>query len=165
MLRLGCVSVYRALMYGSCKCMRGSFTGTSNTYISGMHLCCSVLQCVAVCCSVLQCVAVCFSVFTRAIHTSPKLREGSFECIHGSCECMWGSLKVCEVLWSVCKALLSICRALLSICRALLSVCRALFFSLTTSLKCTEGSFECTLTPTPIFTHPHQHQHPLRESC
>ena len=26
------------------------------------HVCCSVLQCVAVCCSVLQCVAVCCSV-------------------------------------------------------------------------------------------------------
>jgi len=29
------------------------------------HLCCSVLQCVAVCCSVLQCVAVCCSVLQR----------------------------------------------------------------------------------------------------
>jgi len=27
-----------------------------------LHICCSVLQCVAVCCSVLQCVAVCCSV-------------------------------------------------------------------------------------------------------
>jgi len=27
-----------------------------------LHVCCSVLQCVAVCCSVLQCVEVCCSV-------------------------------------------------------------------------------------------------------
>jgi len=33
-----------------------------NTFWMMSHMCCSVLQCVAVCCSVLQCVAVCCSV-------------------------------------------------------------------------------------------------------
>ena len=34
----------------------------SSATLSGVAVCCSVLQCVAVCCSVLQCVAVCCSV-------------------------------------------------------------------------------------------------------
>jgi len=36
---------------------------TSRRSFSQLHVCCSVMQCVAVCCSVLQCASVCCSVF------------------------------------------------------------------------------------------------------
>jgi len=37
-------------------CWRGMDVLPDGSSASGLHLCCSVLQCVAVCCSVLQCV-------------------------------------------------------------------------------------------------------------
>jgi len=51
-----------------------------------LHMCCDVLQCVAVCCSVLQCVAVCCSVLQCAcLENSPHGDMTRHPSMIGSC--------------------------------------------------------------------------------
>ena len=60
---------------------------TSETCITCVAVCCSVLQCVAVCCSVLQCVAVCYSVLqcVYIILKSQRLNGGEWN-LHSTIE-------------------------------------------------------------------------------
>ena len=55
-----------------------------------LHMCCSVLQCVAVCCSVLQCVAECCSAFNHLSlpYRNSRMCCSEVHCVADCCTCV-----------------------------------------------------------------------------
>ena len=60
------------------------------------HVCCSVLQCVAVCCSVLQCVAVCCNALQCVVERFASCDYLDFRCML-QCVALWCSALQCVV--------------------------------------------------------------------
>ena len=76
--------------------------------VQKLHVCCSVLQCVAVCCSVLQCVAKCCSVLQCVAMRCSVLQFVAVCCSLLQCVAVCYSvlqcvLVCCSVLWNVAE--------------------------------------------------------------
>ena len=73
MLQICCRRVAMRCVAGMLKRVAGSHKSAARRHCA-CHMCCSVLQCVAVCCSVLQSVAVCCSVLKCVVECCNVLR-------------------------------------------------------------------------------------------
>jgi len=103
-----CCSVFSVLQ---CVAVCCSVSAQNLPIPSTRHLCCNVLQCVAVCCSVLQCVAVCCSVLqsvgAQIILILPNATP-VLQCVAVCCNVLQCAAVCCSVLQCVavrCSAL------------------------------------------------------------
>jgi len=88
------------------------FLGSARTPASPVHMCCSVLQCVAVCYSVVQCLAVC-CIGSRSFCTYPsKSYQHMLQCVAVCCSVLQCVAVCCTVLQCVLQCGSVSCRVL-----------------------------------------------------